>query len=252
MSTPKHIAIIMDGNGRWAQQRHLPRVAGHQKGTEAARAVVEACAKTGLEVLTLFAFSSENWLRPLSEVNFLLSLFLKAFQKNEIQELLKNNIRVKVIGNREPFSAELKNAMLEVEQQTADNTGLCVNLALNYGGRWDIVQAAQQLSQQILRGEMAPSDITEETFQRALSLSVGPAPDLLIRTSGEQRISNFLLWDLAYTELYFTDTLWPDFRETELEAALLDYASRQRRFGYTREQIMSESLDASTEQLVHA
>jgi len=231
MILPKHIAIIMDGNGRWAERRKLPRVAGHQQGVESLRAIVKACCKKNIEQLTLFAFSSENWLRPQSEVNFLLSLALKLFQKKEIQTLCKNNIQINIIGDRSPFSLELKMAMLEAERQTSHNTGLKVNIALNYGGKWDIVQAARKLCEQVVAAELKPSDITEETFQDRMSLSTGSPPDLLIRSSGEQRISNFLLWDIAYAELYFTETLWPDFREAELELAIKAFSSRQRRFG---------------------
>lgn len=233
MTTPRHIAIIMDGNGRWATRRLLPRVAGHQQGTESVRAIVAACVKKKIEVLTLFTFSSENWLRPKAEVNFLLALFLKAFQKNEIQELINNNVRLNVIGDRAPFSAELRNVMNEAERLTEHNTGLCVNIALNYGGQWDIVRAARLLSEKVAGGELTSSDITEEVFQKAMSLGEFIPPDFLIRTSGEQRISNFLLWDIAYTELYFTETLWPDFREKEFELALHAFATRQRRFGHT-------------------
>ncbi len=227
---PKHIAIIMDGNGRWAAQRHLPRVAGHQQGTESVRAMLRACSQKGIEILTLFAFSSENWSRPRTEIDFLLSLFLRSL-KNEMQSLNQNNIRLKVIGDRTPFSEELQQTMLDAEKLTEGNTGLLMNIALNYGGRWDIVEAARKLCERAVKGELNPSDITEESFQMGLSLFPHNDPDLLIRTSGEQRISNFLLWDLAYTELYFTETLWPDFREKHLEGALEAYASRQRRFG---------------------
>lgn len=233
MKTPKHVAIIMDGNGRWATKRHLPRATGHQQGTESVRSIVGACVKHKIEVLTLFTFSSENWLRPKSEVNFLLSLFLKAFQKNEVQELNKNNIRLNIIGDRTPFSNELQTLMKEAETLTSKNTGLCVNIALNYGGQWDIVQAARALAEKVAKGELLPTEITEEIFQQNMALGTAVSPDLLIRTSGEQRISNFLLWDIAYTELYFTDTLWPDFREKEFELALDAFAMRQRRFGHT-------------------
>lgn len=255
MQNPKHIAIIMDGNGRWAERRKLPRVAGHQQGVESLRAIVNACCKKNIEQLTLFAFSSENWLRPESEVNFLLSLALKLFQKKEMQALSKNNVQVRIIGDRAPFSLELKTAMQEAEQQTAQNTGLKVNIALNYGGQWDIVQAARKLCEKVAAKEMIPSEVTEKTFQSMLSLSNGfsnvsgfssvPAssPDLLIRTSGEQRISNFLLWDIAYSELYFTETLWPDFREAELEAAIEAYHNRQRRFGKIEENALEPIVE---------
>ncbi len=232
MILPKHIAIIMDGNGRWAERRKLPRVAGHQQGVESLRAIVNACCKKKIEQLTIFAFSSENWLRPESEVNFLLSLALKFFQKKEIQTLCKNNVKINIIGDRSPFSLELKEAMREAEGQTQHNTGLKVNIALNYGGQWDIVQATRKLCEKVALGELKPSEISEKTFQSMMSLSAGSPPDLLIRSSGEQRISNFLLWDIAYSELYFTNTLWPDFREEELEIAIQAFNSRDRRFGH--------------------
>lgn len=232
---PKHVAIIMDGNGRWAIKRYLPRVAGHKQGADSVRAVVQAAAKKGVEILTLFAFSSENWSRPKTEVDFLLSLFLRSL-KNEMEELNKNNVCLKIIGDRSAFSLELQTAMQESETRTEQNTGLVVNLALNYGGRWDILQATKTLCNRVSKGELAPEDITENVLHEAMSLSAYPDPDLFIRTSGEERISNFLLWNLAYTELYFTDTLWPDFREAEFEKALNAYASRQRRFGLVETQ----------------
>jgi undecaprenyl diphosphate synthase len=238
---PKHIAIIMDGNGRWAKRRLLPRIAGHQQGIESVRAVVSACVEKKIEILTLFAFSSENWLRPEGEINFLLSLCLKFF-KNDIEELKQNNIRVKIMGDWTPFSSELQKTMHEAETLTESNTGLRLNIALNYGGRWDIIQAVQSLSEQVARGEIQSSEITEKKFQTTLSLGrLGETlePDFLIRTSGELRISNFLLWDIAYTELYFTDTFWPDFRKNEFDIALNEFANRQRRFGKTEEHLGS-------------
>lgn len=241
MNPPRHVAIIMDGNGRWAEQRLLPRIAGHKQGTESVRAIVKSCSQKGIKILTLFAFSSENWSRPKTEVDFLLSLFLRSL-KNEMHALHKNNVRLTIIGNRAPFSLELQTAMQEAEALTQANTGLHVNMALNYGGRWDIIQAAQKLSERILKGEMLPEDITEDNFQEELSLFESGDPDLLIRTSGEQRISNFLLWNFAYTELYFTNTLWPDFREAEFEKALHAYANRQRRFGHTTRQLRARLL----------
>lgn len=225
----------MDGNGRWAMRRKLPRVAGHQQGVEALRSIVKACAEKNVEQLTVFAFSSENWLRPEAEVNFLLTLAIKFFQKKEIQALCQKNIRIQIIGDRSPFSLELKTAMMEAERQTAHCTGLKVNIALNYGGQWDIVQATRKLCDKVAKGDLNPNEITEATIQSMMSLSNGTAPDLLIRTSGELRISNFLLWDIAYAELYFTDTLWPDFKEAELEKAILDFNRRERRFGNIEE-----------------
>lgn len=241
MNPPNHVAIIMDGNGRWAEQRLLPRIAGHKQGTESVRAIVKSCSKKGIKILTLFAFSSENWNRPKTEVDFLLSLFLRSL-RNEIQDLHKNHVRLSIIGDRRPFSAEMKSAMEDAEVLTQNNTGLHVNIALNYGGRWDIVHAAQKISERVLKGEIQPEEITEDIFQEELSLFETGDPDLLIRTSGEQRISNFLLWNFAYTELYFTNTLWPDFREAEFEKALNAYALRQRRFGHTSRQLRSRVL----------
>lgn len=241
MKYPNHVAIIMDGNGRWAKRRLLPRVAGHQQGAESVRAIIKACSKKGISVLTLFAFSSENWNRPKAEVEFLLSLFLRSL-KNETASLHKNNVRLMVIGDRTPFSKDLQLAMEEAETITKQNTGLLLNVAVNYGGRWDIVNAATKLCERVQKGELNPSDINESLFQESLSLSHCGDPDLLIRSSGEQRISNFLLWNFAYTELYFTDTLWPDFREEEFDRALAAFGSRKRRFGFADEQITEISI----------
>jgi undecaprenyl diphosphate synthase len=241
---PKHVAIIMDGNGRWASKRHLPRVAGHQQGVESLKAVITACVKKEISVLTLFAFSSENWQRPKSEVNFLLDLILKSI-KNEINHLHKNNIRFRMIGDCTAFNKDLRQVLSEAQLLTEQNTGLQLNFALNYGGRWDIVQAAKALCLKVANKQMTVNDfcqLDEATFAQYLSLSDYPDPDLLIRTSGEQRISNFLVWHFAYTELYFTDTFWPDFREVELEAAFEAYARRQRRFGKTSEQVEQLAL----------
>jgi len=233
---PKHIAIIMDGNGRWAKKRLLPRVAGHQRGAESARAIIAFCAKKQIPYLTLFAFSSENWRRPEGEVRFLLDLFLRSL-KNEIQELHKNNVCLKIIGDKTRFGKELQTAITFAEELTQANQGLQLNIALNYGGQWDILEATRAISKKVASGEMDPDAITEETFRPYLTLADCPEPDLLIRTSGEYRISNFLLWQFAYTELYFTETLWPDFREAQCEEALKAYAERQRRFGYISEQL---------------
>jgi undecaprenyl diphosphate synthase len=229
---PQHIAIVMDGNGRWAKQRHLPRVAGHQQGGEAVQRVVRACAETGIRVLTLFAFSSENWKRPPKEVNALMALFFKALSR-ETKKLHQQNIRLRIIGDTAKFNERLQKQMIEAQALTAENTGLTVVLAVDYGGRWDIVQAAKRLAQQ----GISTADMTEELFGSYLSCADLPDPDLFIRTSGEQRISNFLIWQLAYTELYFTDLLWPDFDETALEHAFAFYAGRQRRLGQTAEQL---------------
>ena len=226
---PRHVAIIMDGNGRWAQQRHLPRFVGHKSGVKSARMAVEVCAKLKLDALTLFAFSSENWNRPRKEVDLLMGLFVSSLGE-EAASLHENNIRMRVIGDRSAFSEKLQKRIEEVEALTANNDGMTLAIAANYGGRWDIMQAAQQ---------SVTNDglIDEEQFDRHLSLSDLPEPDLFIRTGGEHRISNFLLWQLAYTELYFTDTLWPDFDKACFAKAMQDFAGRQRRFGRTSEQV---------------
>jgi len=237
---PRHIAIIMDGNGRWAKKRLLPRVAGHRAGVETVRQVVRSCAEQGIEVLTLFAFSSENWRRPAKEVSLLMELFLTALQR-ETQRLHNNNVRLRVIGDRSAFAPRLQEEIAKAEAMTQDNTGLLLMIAANYGGRWDVVQAAQHLGERIEAGELRAADITSELFESQLVLHGLPEPDLFIRTGGEQRISNFLLWHLAYTEFYFTDTLWPDFDGDCFAAALQSYASRQRRFGRTGEQVEQAS-----------
>ena len=232
-AVPRHIAIIMDGNGRWAKQRFMPRVMGHQRGVETVREMVKACRQLGVQYLTLFAFSSENWRRPPDEVSFLMQLFLKMLER-EVGKLHENNIRLKVIGDRGRFDAQLIRYIDEAEHLTAGNTSLTLTIAANYGGRWDIMQAMHALSQ------AHPDRATafgEEELMPYLSMSYAPEPDLFIRTGGEQRISNFLLWQLAYTELYFTDTLWPAFDRAALEAAILSYQKRERRFGRTSEQL---------------
>lgn len=233
---PRHVAIIMDGNGRWAEKRKQPRIMGHRAGVEAVRGVVSSCAKQGVEVLTLFAFSSENWRRPKQEVGLLMELFMTALGR-EVKRLHKNNVRLRVIGGIERFSKALQKRIASAEELTKDNTGLMVVVAANYGGRWDIAQAAQQLAQQVKDGVLAVDEVTPERLAECVSLHELPEPDLFIRTGGESRISNFLLWQLAYTELYFTDTLWPDFDEVALQAALDSFASRQRRFGRTGKQV---------------
>jgi len=206
---PNHIAIIMDGNGRWAKKRHLPRHAGHKAGVETVRRVINLCVEHHIKVLTLFAFSSENWQRPKQEVNLLMDLFMTALQK-EITALHKNQVRLRFFGAREAFSDKLQQLIAEAEKLTEHNTGLTLVIAANYGGRWDIVEAATLLAKQIEQGTLKSQEINENLFSKHLCLADLPEPDLFIRTSGEQRISNFLLWQLAYTELYFTDTLWPD------------------------------------------
>jgi undecaprenyl diphosphate synthase len=235
---PRHVAIIMDGNGRWAKQRHLPRVAGHRAGLEAVRKTIRACGAHGVEVLTLFAFSSENWRRPKEEVGLLMNLFLNALDK-EVGKLHENNIRLRIIGDVSAFSTELQQRIHVAEQLTMHNTALQLNIAANYGGRWDLVQACRRLAGAVQAGEMAPEAISEDAIQQHLCLAELPEPDLFIRSGGEQRISNFLLWHLAYTELYFTELLWPEFDETAFAEALASFASRQRRFGHTGDQIMA-------------
>jgi undecaprenyl diphosphate synthase len=235
-NTPRHVAIIMDGNGRWAQRRNLPRPSGHKAGVRSVRMVVEESARQQIEVLTLFAFSSENWQRPQQEVGLLMELFLAALRQ-ESKRLRQNNVRLRVIGDTSAFSEKLQRAIRKAEEETAGNGGLLLQIAANYGGRWDIIQAARSLAAQVQAGELAPEGITEETFSEALSFFGVPEPDLFIRTGGEQRISNFLLWQLAYTELYFTETLWPDFDAAAFRLALMEFGLRQRRFGLTGEQV---------------
>lgn len=229
---PNHVAIIMDGNGRWATKRFLPRVAGHVKGVDAVRGIVEACIKRGIKYLTLFAFSSENWRRPADEVSLLMRLFVTALEK-EVRKMHDNNIRLKIVGDLTRFEPALQEAIAAAMAKTANNTGLTVTVCANYGGRWDVLQATKQLM-----AEGRPSeDITEQDLSDKLSMAYAPEPDLFIRTGGETRISNFLLWQLAYTELYFTDTYWPDFDLGELDKAIASYQSRERRFGRTSAQV---------------
>ena len=228
---PRHVAVIMDGNGRWAKKRYLPRVAGHRRGVEAVREVVKACAERGVEYLTLFAFSSENWRRPPEEVTFLMQLFLRSLEQ-EVGKLHANGIRFKVIGDLAPFDARILEHIRRAEELTRDNTRLTLTIAANYGGRWDILQAAERC-----RAEDPAAPITEERLSAFLSMSYAPEPDLFIRTGGEERVSNFLLWQLAYTELYFTEALWPDFGAEALDAAFASYRRRERRFGRTSEQL---------------
>jgi undecaprenyl diphosphate synthase len=237
---PRHIAVIMDGNGRWAKRRGLPRYAGHPVGVEAVRRIVEACVERGIEVLTLFAFSSENWQRPKKEVNLIMDLFIRSLKK-EARRLHRNGVKLCVIGDRSAFSDKLQRHISEVESLTCDNTKLVLQVAANYGGRWDITQAARQLAERVQTGELSLEQITETSLNDALSFADLPEPDLFIRTGGEERLSNFLLWQCAYTELYFTDMLWPDFDAAALDAALADYANRQRRFGRTGEQVSGQS-----------
>jgi undecaprenyl diphosphate synthase len=233
---PTHIAIIMDGNGRWARRRALPRHAGHRSGVGSVRRSVELAAERGVQYLTLFAFSSENWSRPREEVSRLMSLFLEALQR-EVDELHRNNVRLEFIGAREQLSPGLIEKIEAAEAHTADNTGLRLQVAVAYGGRWDIVNAARAVAARAVDGTLAVEDIDADTIAAELQLGGVPDPDLLIRTGGEQRISNFLLWNLAYAELFFCDTLWPDFGDDDFDAALEYFAKRQRRYGHTGEQI---------------
>jgi len=229
--TPRHVAIIMDGNGRWARRRRLPRIAGHRRGAEAVRTTLRACAERGIEYLTLFAFSSENWRRPPEEVRLLMKLFQSALE-NEVEKLHSNRIRLRVVGDTSAFDPKIRNLIERGEALTAANQQLTLTIAANYGGRWDILQALNRM----LR-ENPGAEIREELLAPHLAMSYAPEPDLFIRTGGEQRISNFLLWQLAYTELYFTDTLWPDFDAAALDEAIASYRRRERRFGRTSEQL---------------
>jgi len=228
---PRHVAIVMDGNGRWAKMRFLPRVAGHRRGVEAVREAVKACAARGVRYLTLFAFSSENWRRPEDEVSFLMQLFLKALEQ-EVGKLHQNGIRFKVIGDLSRFEPAIVEMVARGEALTAQNTGLTLTVAANYGGRWDILQAANRC-----RDEDPAAAITEERLARHLTTAYAPEPDLFIRTGGEERVSNFLLWQLAYTEFFFTPALWPDFDGALLDEAIASYGARERRFGRTSEQL---------------
>lgn len=239
--SPRHIAIIMDGNGRWAQKRFMPRAFGHQAGVKAVRKIVEYCAEQKIEVLSLFAFSSENWRRPEEEVSLLMGLFLATLQ-SEINKLHRNNIRLRFIGDRSPFSENLQKKMTEGEALTKDNGALTLIIAVNYGGRWDLCQACQKLTVKMVSGELTQQAISPELIEQHLSTFGLPEPDLFIRTGGEQRVSNFMLWQLAYTEMYFTSTLWPDFDQKSLEAAIISFKSRQRRFGHTGEQVAGQTL----------
>ena len=242
-SNPRHIAIIMDGNGRWAEKRFMPRAFGHQAGVKAVRNIVKYCAKNEIEVLTLFAFSSENWRRPEQEVSLLMHLFLATLQR-EINKLDRNNIRLRFIGDREAFSDKLQAKMAEGEVQTINNDALTLVIAANYGGRWDMCQAFRVLAGKIASGELQNQEISEQLINQYLSTADLPEPDLFIRTGGEQRVSNFLLWQLAYTELYFTDTLWPAFDRNALEVAIQSYQKRERRFGRTSEQLTENKSNA--------
>jgi len=232
LSLPHHIAIVMDGNGRWAAARGEPRPVGHRAGIEPVRKVIRECARLNIEALTLFAFSSENWRRPETEVAAIMGLFMEALDR-EVAELHANRVRVRIIGNRQRLSVRLQQRIAEAEALTADNDGLKLQVAVSYGGRWDVLEAAKRLAARAASGEIRVSDIDEDVFSAELQLSDLPDPDLFIRTGGDHRVSNFLLWNIAYAELYFTDVLWPDFNEAEFQLALEDFAQRERRFGLT-------------------
>jgi len=231
---PQHIAIIMDGNGRWAKKRFLPRFVGHQKGLKSVKRLVAHCSSLGVKALTLFAFSTENWRRPPDEVNKLMGLFLKALQK-EVSKLNENNVKLLIVGDRSGFSDEIQEHIALAEDMTSNNTGLVLSIAANYGGRWDIVEAVKQW--QLANPTLDVSEMNEADISEYIALSDLPEVDLLIRTGGEQRISNFLIWQMAYAEFYFTDDLWPDFDESSLDKAIDSFTHRERRFGKTSEQV---------------
>jgi len=235
-AVPRHVAIVMDGNGRWAKARYLPRLMGHHRGVESARKVIRGCSSAGVECLTLFAFSSENWRRPEEEVSGLMSLFMSALER-ESTALFRHNVKMRFIGDRSGFSVSLQEKIQQVEAMTATCTGMRLLIAANYGGRWDILQAVRTVAKRIAAGELDAVMLDEATFSALLSTSGVPEPDLFIRTGGEKRISNFLMWQMAYAELYFTDVLWPEFDEQCLRDAFEDFACRQRRFGMTGEQV---------------
>ncbi len=238
-SIPRHICIVMDGNGRWAKKRLMPRTYGHRKGVEITRKAIEYFAKAGVRHLTLFAFSSENWNRPQEEVDTLMNLFLQSLKKNSA-ELHEKNIRIRFIGDRKAFSQALQNQISESEQLTVKNQQMTLNVAANYGGQWDILNAVKAMAEKLVSNDLSVDQVDQSVLESGLSLSDSPNPDLFIRTGGEQRISNFMLWQLAYAELYFTEVLWPDFSEQEMQYALDTYAQRQRRYGKTAEQLNKE------------
>lgn len=238
---PRHIVVILDGNGRWAERQNALRVVGHKAGVEAVREVVQDCSQLKIQALTVFAFSSENWRRPDKEVGFLMDLFLTALNK-EVKKLHENNIKIRFIGDTSAFNQKLQSRMHDSEFLTKNNSGLALNIAVNYGGQWDIAQAMKKIALKIENHELTSAQITAETINQNICLNDLPEPDLFIRTGGEQRISNFLIWQLAYTELYFTDLLWPDFNRDELFKAITTFANRQRRFGQTSAQVESIEL----------
>lgn len=236
---PQHVAIVMDGNGRWAENQGLPRIEGHRSGAKSVRAMVETCLKKKISALSLFAFSRENWARPIEEVNFLMDLFIESLDR-ELDALHEQGVRLIFMGNRTDLDDVLQAAMHSVEKHTENNQILTLNIVINYGGRWGITQAARTLAERVQAGSLLARDISEEVFSKALATHELPDPDLFIRTSGERRISNFFLWELAYTELYFTDICWPDFTANEFEKALVWFASRERRYGKTSKQLIED------------
>ncbi len=235
-SVPRHVAIIMDGNGRWAKSRRKPRHSGHRAGVRSVRTSVETAAQRGVEFLTLFAFSSENWARPAEEVSSLMNLFVEALRR-EVDELHRNNVQLRFVGAVNQLSTRLRKKIAAAEAKTAANTGLGLTVAIAYGGRWDIIEASKSIARQVVAGELQIDDVDDEVFAAGLQLAGVPDPDLLIRTGGEQRISNFLLWNLAYAELWFTEVLWPEFDERVFDEALSFYSRKQRRFGHTGDQV---------------
>lgn len=243
---PRHVAIIMDGNGRWARKRFLPRVAGHKRGVETLREVVKACIRRGIEFLTVFAFSSENWRRPQEEVSFLMDLFVTALN-DEVERLHRNGVRLRIVGDLSRFEPRLRQAIADGERVTAGNTRLTLTVAANYGGRWDVLQAANRMA---IEKPDSAGQWSEGDLAPYLAIAYAPEPDLFIRTGGEQRISNFMIWQLAYTELYFTDLLWPEFDAAALDAAIASYRERERRFGRTSQQL-ADSQDAADSVPVH-
>lgn len=241
---PRHIAIVMDGNGRWARAKHRPRFMGHKKGVEAVREIVKASAEFGVECLSLFAFSSENWKRPEEEISNLMGLFMMALER-EAKALARNNVRLRIVGDLGKFSEKLQDKIRQVEALTEASTGLQLIVAANYGGRWDVTNATKTLLTKVNNKELELEQISEDEISNHLSTAGIPDPDLFIRTGGEKRISNFLIWQMAYTELYFTDILWPDFDKESLSNAIHDYSSRQRRFGKTSEQVIADQKDTA-------
>ena len=248
---PQHIAIIMDGNGRWAKQRGMPRIAGHSEGVESVRDTVEACGQLGVKYLTLYAFSTENWKRPEEEVSLLMRLLLNAL-RDETDRLHSNNVRIRSIGELAALPQEVQNELLEAIQKTKDNTGLTLILALSYSGRWDLAQAIKRIAADARSNNLTESEISEQLVDKYLSTSGTPDPDLLIRTSGEMRISNFLLWQLAYTEIHITQKYWPGFRRGDLYAAIEDYQGRERRFGMVSEQLKKNGRQGYFKRLIRS